>query len=76
MKHVSNQKICRIKERDSLVRVSFLAGDNGFEPLLVAPEATVLPLDESPIYPARRILAWLSFSGNAAQVIFYIHKDK
>lgn len=44
-------------------RVSLCAGDNGFEPLLVAPEATVLPLDESPIrvleyrYPAGRILA-------------------
>lgn len=27
----------------------FLAGDNGFEPLLAVPETAVLPLDESPL---------------------------
>ena len=36
----------------------FLAGDNGFEPLLIAPEAIVLPLDESPMLnPAGDILS-------------------
>ena len=28
---------------------AFVAGDNGFEPLLTVPETAVLPLDESPI---------------------------
>ncbi len=30
------------------MRVSFFAGDKGFEPLLAEPESAVLPLDESP----------------------------
>ena len=32
------------------------AGDNGFEPLQTAPEAVVLPLDESPIFFQRAVL--------------------
>ena len=34
----------------------FVAGDNGFEPLLTVPETAVLPLDESPILFQRAVL--------------------
>ena len=34
-----------------------MAGGNGFEPLLDAPEASVLPLDEPPISRAGSILS-------------------
>ena len=75
-------EILRIK-RLLCVRESFFAGDNGFEPLLVAPEATVLPLDESPINqrniltrPTTRGKAGLFFARGAAGAFFYIHEDE
>jgi hypothetical protein len=58
-----------------------IAGDNGFEPLLIAPEAIVLPLDESPInqraifYHAHWDEASL-FACCTARIIFNIHKDQ
>ncbi len=58
------------------------AGDNGFEPLLIAPEAIVLPLDESPrdwravFYHAVYAEARDLFSRDAAGVVFNIHEDK
>jgi hypothetical protein len=66
---------------NSLTRREFFAGDNGFEPLLIAPEAIVLPLDESPLnqraifYHAHRDEASL-FACCTAGIVFNIHENK
>jgi hypothetical protein len=66
---------------NSLTKREFVAGDNGFEPLLIAPEAIVLPLDESPInqravfYHAHGDEARL-FTRSTPCIVFNIHKNQ
>ena len=60
----------------------FSAGDNGFEPLLIAPEAIVLPLDESPMFFQRAVFYhahWDEarlFTRSASGIVLNIHKNQ
>ena len=77
-----------IKNETALYRAISMAGGNGFEPILDAPEASVLPLDEPPISRAGSILSCptktgklkLALSGippgSPASIILNIEQDQ
>ena len=60
-----------IKNETALYRAISMAGGNGFEPILDAPEASVLPLDEPPISRAGSILSCPTKTGKLKLALSY-----